>query len=158
MSNANSQSIAPRQLPVTRSQLTAGPVSAAALGEARRMAAEAAVLIAEGPLRRAIADNTSWTRSSDAELELLRRLQDVDVELLRRRRLLHSRRDELERAQAWSQHVVLNKRRSATPLDAERQALACGAAVLMLGRLARSTSDHVPRKRSEAHTSDIQSL
>src|SRR3546814_11046511 len=112
MSNANSQSIAPRQLPVTRSQLTAGPVSAAALGEARRMAAEAAVLIAEGPLRRAIADNTSWTRSSDAELEMLRRLQDVDVELLRRRTLLHSRRVELERTTPWAPNVSPAERRA----------------------------------------------
>jgi len=131
---------------MTRSPLAAGPVSAAALDEAQRTAAEAAVLIAQGPLRRAIANNSNWARTSDAETELLRRLQDVDVDLLRRRRLLRSRREELEQAQSWSQHVVLNKRRSATPLDAEQQALACGAAILMFGRLARSTSDHAPRK------------
>lgn len=110
------------------------------------MAAEVAVLVAGGPLRRLFAGHTNWTETSDADLELLRRLQDLDVGFLRRRRLLRSRRDELERAQAWSQHVVLNKRRSATPLDAEHQALACGAAILMLGRLTRSTSIHVPRK------------
>lgn len=146
MSNVNRQSIAQRRAPVTQSPLATGPVSAAALDEARHKAAEAAVLIAEGPLRRATASSSNWARTSDAELELLGRLQDVDADLLRRRRLLRSRREEQEQAQAWSQHVVLNKRRSATPLDAEQQALACGAAILMLARLARSTSDHVPRK------------
>lgn len=146
MSNVNNLSISPGRASATRSPLATRPISAAALDEGQRMAAEAAVLIAEGPLRRATASSTNWTRTSGTDLELLRRLQDVDVDVLRRRRLLRSRREELERAQAWSQHVVLNKRRSATPLDAEQQALACGAAILMLGRLARSTSDHVPRK------------
>lgn len=122
---------------------------AAALADARRVAAESAVLIAEAPLRRSLDGIATWRRTSDLEQVVLRCLQDLDLDALRRRLLLGSRRAELEQAQAWSQHVVLNKQRAAKPLDAEDEARACGAAILMFARLARSTGDRVTQQVAE---------
>lgn len=120
----------------------------AAQVEAQRVAGSLCAVIVEGPLRRSLEDIDVWRSTHPNDIVTLKRLATADLDLILRRRLLATRKDELETARRWSQHVALAKMRSAVPLDEEAQVRAFGAAVLVLARLARSTSVNNPHRVS----------